>query len=68
MYIYSSISRFGAALLRVTVGVIFVWAGLDKLYTREIRNANLLLWMVADGLSTPYERFIWVKEWFEKQK
>ena len=32
MYIYSPISRFGAALLRVTVGVIFVWAGLDKFF------------------------------------
>jgi thiosulfate dehydrogenase (quinone) large subunit len=30
VYIYSRISRFGVALLRVTVGVIFVWAGLDK--------------------------------------
>jgi thiosulfate dehydrogenase [quinone] large subunit len=32
MYIYSPISRYGAALLRVTVGVIFVWAGLDKVF------------------------------------
>ena len=32
MYIYSPLSRYGAALLRVTVGVIFVWAGLDKVF------------------------------------
>src|SRR6202142_347066 len=32
VYIYSPLSRFGAALLRVTVGVIFVWAGLDKFF------------------------------------
>jgi thiosulfate dehydrogenase [quinone] large subunit len=31
VYIYSSISRYGVALLRVVVGVIFVWAGADKL-------------------------------------
>jgi thiosulfate dehydrogenase (quinone) large subunit len=31
LYIYAPISRFGAALLRVVVGVIFVWAGVDKL-------------------------------------
>jgi hypothetical protein len=45
-----------------------MWSELDKLYTSEIRNANLLLWMQADGLSTPYEKFIWVREWFEKRK
>ena len=32
MYIYSPISRLGAALLRVVVGVIFVWAGVGKLF------------------------------------
>jgi len=30
MYIYSRISQFGVALLRVVVGIIFLWAGLDK--------------------------------------
>ncbi|HEX7491161.1 MAG TPA: DoxX family protein [Candidatus Limnocylindrales bacterium] len=30
MYSYSSISRYGVALLRIVVGVIFVWAGADK--------------------------------------
>lgn len=32
MYIYSTVSRFGAALLRIVVGVIFVWAGVGKLF------------------------------------
>jgi thiosulfate dehydrogenase (quinone) large subunit len=32
LYIYAPISRFGAALLRVVVGVIFVWAGVDKVF------------------------------------
>lgn len=45
-----------------------MWFELDKLYTPQIRNANLLLWMGADGLATPYETFLWVKEWFEKQR
>lgn len=32
MYIYAPISRLGAALLRVVVGIIFVWAGLSKVF------------------------------------
>ena len=32
MYIYAPISRYGVALLRVVVGVIFVWAGLGKVF------------------------------------
>lgn len=32
MYVYAPISRFGVALLRVVVGVIFVWAGVGKLF------------------------------------
>jgi len=32
MYIYSTISRYGAALLRITVGIIFIWAGGDKVF------------------------------------
>jgi len=30
MYIYSKVSQLGVALLRVVVGIIFLWAGLDK--------------------------------------
>ena len=36
MYIYSPISRLGAALLRVVVGVIFVWAGVGKLFNEGV--------------------------------
>ena len=32
MYIYAQISRYGVALLRVVVGIIFVWAGSDKVF------------------------------------
>jgi len=32
MYIYSKVSQFGVALLRVVVGVIFIWAGADKVF------------------------------------
>ena len=45
-----------------------LWKELDKTYTPRIRAANLLLWMGADGQHMPYERFVWVKEWFEKQR
>lgn len=30
MYLYSQISRYGVALLRIVVGIIFVWAGAEK--------------------------------------
>ena len=45
-----------------------MWKELEKTYTPRIRAANLLLWMGADGQYMPYERFIWVKEWFERQR
>jgi uncharacterized membrane protein YphA (DoxX/SURF4 family) len=32
VYIYAPISRYGAAILRVVVGVIFVWAGVGKMF------------------------------------
>jgi thiosulfate dehydrogenase [quinone] large subunit len=32
VYIYASVSRFGVALLRVVVGIIFVWAGVGKMF------------------------------------
>ena len=39
MYIYAPISRLGAALLRVTVGVIFVWAGVGKMFNEGAPGA-----------------------------
>jgi thiosulfate dehydrogenase (quinone) large subunit len=32
VYIYAPISRYGVALLRVVVGVIFLWAGVGKFF------------------------------------
>lgn len=40
-------------------------ATLDHLFTPRVRNSNLLLWAAADGLETPIERFLAVREWFE---
>lgn len=39
---------------------------LSKIMTPRIRNANFFLWVPADGLETPVERFLIVKEWMEK--
>ncbi|MBU4200754.1 MAG: hypothetical protein KKE37_07770 [Verrucomicrobia bacterium] len=39
---------------------------LSKIMMPRIRNANFLLWVPADGLETPVERFLIVKEWMEK--
>ena len=32
VYVYAPISRYGVALLRVVVGVIFIWAGVGKMF------------------------------------
>ena len=39
MYIYAPISRYGVALLRITVGVIFVWAGVGKMFNEGAPGA-----------------------------
>ena len=39
MYIYAPISRLGVALLRVIVGIIFVWAGLGKVFNEGAPGA-----------------------------
>ena len=38
-------------------------AALDEIFTPRIRKANLVLWLVADGLPTSLERFQAVQEW-----
>ena len=43
-----------------------IWRALDGLYTPRIRRAHMLLWLGADGLPTPLERFLAVQEWMEK--
>jgi len=40
---------------------------LDRLYTNRLRRANFCLWLGADGLAIPLERFEAVKGWMEKQ-
>jgi len=39
---------------------------LSKIMTSRIRNANFYLAVPSDGLETPVERFLIVKEWMEK--
>jgi len=39
---------------------------LSKIMTPRIRSANFLLWVPADVLETPAERFLIVKEWMER--
>jgi len=44
-----------------------LWRELDRVYTPRVRRAHFLLWVAADGLPTPLERFLAIGEWFEKQ-
>lgn len=39
---------------------------LDEFYTPRLRRANLVLWLQADGIPTPVERFLAVREWMDK--
>lgn len=39
---------------------------LDALYTPRLRRANFVLWTAADGIAVPHERFLAVREWFDK--
>lgn len=39
---------------------------LDEVYTPRVRRAHLMLWLGADGLPTPLDRFLWVREWMEE--
>jgi hypothetical protein len=41
-----------------------LWMELDNVFTPETRKANFLLWVQADGITTPLEKFITVGEWF----
>jgi len=44
-----------------------VQAELNRMYTPRVRNAHFLLWIGVDGLPTPIERFLFVRDWFESQ-
>ena len=39
---------------------------LDRIYTDRLRRANFCLWLGADGLAIPLERFLAVKQWMER--
>jgi len=39
---------------------------LDRLYTPRVRGAHLLLWVPADGIPTPVERFLAVGDWMRE--
>jgi uroporphyrinogen-III decarboxylase len=38
-------------------------AFLERLYTPELRQAHMLLWVTADGLPTPLEKFQAIAQW-----
>jgi hypothetical protein len=39
---------------------------LDELFTPRLRRAHMLLWVAADGLPTPLERLLAVRDWFDR--
>jgi hypothetical protein len=39
---------------------------LDALFTPRLRRTPFLLWLVADGLPTPVDRFLAVRDWVEQ--
>jgi len=39
---------------------------LERIFTPRIKSSHFLLWIVADGLPTPLERFLIVRDWMEK--
>ena len=41
-------------------------AALAKILTPRVRASRFLLWIPADGLETPVERFLMVRDWMEK--
>ncbi len=40
-----------------------LWRALDRLFTPRLRGAPFLLWLGADGLPTPLDRFLAVGDW-----
>ena len=53
----------GSIFQKPTVSATEIRAGLERTFTPRIRRASLLLWLVADGLPTPLERFLVVRDW-----
>jgi len=44
-----------------------IWRALDAVFTPRLRRASFLLWLGADGLPTPLERFLAVRDWVEER-
>ena len=40
-----------------------LWHALDRLFSPRLRKAPFLLWLGADGLPTPLDRFLAVRDW-----
>ena len=40
-----------------------IWRTLDRIFTPRLRKAPFLLWLGADGLPTPLDRFLAVRDW-----
>lgn len=43
-----------------------IWEALDAWYTPRLRQANMVMWLPADGLPTELDRFLAVSEWMEQ--
>ena len=48
---------------RAGLGPEELHAFLDRLYTPRLRRAHMVLWLAADGLATPLERFQAAQQW-----
>lgn len=42
-------------------------AEMERTYTPRVRRARLLTWFAADGLPTPLERFLTVRDWVDRR-
>ena len=45
-----------------------IWQALDEVYTPRVRAASLLLWVQADGVPVPLDRFLAVRDWMERNR
>lgn len=53
-----------AVFQNASVGAEAIARTLDAIYTPRLRRSRFLLWLAADGLPTPVERFLAVRDWF----
>jgi hypothetical protein len=55
----------GAVFQKERVARQEIWRALDRLFTPRLLNAPFLLWLGADGLPTPLDRFLAARDWME---